>query len=206
MSTKGQFAALCLTLGLAACGGYSGTEFTSTWTPGDVQPVSAEGKHIAAVFISSNSGTRRVAEDELAQELTRYGALGIPAYTLVAEDPRNEDASRRALEQAGVDAVVSMRVVSHDTQTTFEPSYWSGPYYRSLWGYWSYGWGSVYEPGYLRTTTRVGVETLVYSTAQNRLVWAGMSQTFNEDDIDDVVEEIVRKAVKKMKTDGVLVQ
>ena len=56
---------------------------------------------------------------------------------------------------------------------------YGAPYYGSFYGYWGYGWGAVYDPGYLRTDTVVMVETLIYSVTQDKLVWAGHSKTTN---------------------------
>jgi len=66
-------------------------------------------------------------------------------------------------------------VVGRERQVSYEPGVvWVGPHYRRFWGgYWGYGWGTVYEPGYLREDKVVSVETLVYSFEQDELVWAG---------------------------------
>ena len=54
------------------------------------------------------------------------------------------------------------------------------------------------------TDTIVTVETLVYSMKQNKLVWAGQSQTTNPSKVDAFVKEVVTAAAKEMKKQGLL--
>src|SRR5262245_36151832 len=65
---------------LAAC---SATAFHSTWKAPDAQPVSATGEKVVALVVNANEASRRAAEDALARELSKRGALGIPAYTIL---------------------------------------------------------------------------------------------------------------------------
>ena len=60
-----------------------------------------------------------------------------------------------------------MRPVSAEKRTTYTPSIWANPYYGSLWGYYGYGWGTVYIPGSVREHTIVVVETTIYSVPRN---------------------------------------
>jgi hypothetical protein len=203
---RSNFIALCL-VALAATG-CATTSFTSKWRAPDAEPVQLHGQKIAAVVMTRNPTARRPAEDALAREITGHGAVGIPAYTLVPDEQvRDIESTKRLLAEAGVLGVVSMRVVSRDSLTTYVPGAWqSGPYYGSFSGYWGYGWGSVYNPGYLQTDTIVSVETLVYSLRQDKLIWAGMSETVNPARADALVTELAERVADEMQKDGLLVK
>jgi len=84
--------------------------------------------------------------------------------------------------------------------------YWGGPAYATFWGagYYGYGWGGVYSPGYIQTDTIVIVETLVYSLPQNKLVWAGQSETTNPSKVGPFIQELVRKAAAEMEKQGLI--
>lgn len=188
-------AALC---GLAAC---SSTTFRSTWHAPDAQPVSLAGKSVAAVFITSDEAMRRSAEDVLAQALRERGAVGFASYTLLsADEARNVDVARAKLQAAGADGIVVMRLVGQQQQVSYVPGMWS----PSPWGYWGYGWGAVYSPGYLRSDTIVSVETLVYSLRQDRLLWAGLSDTINPTQVGSFVRELARQVARRMSREGLL--
>jgi hypothetical protein len=189
-----------------ACGTTS-TKFTSTWKPAGAQPVSAAGMHVAVVFIHSNRALRRTGENALAEQLARYGAISIPSYRIMPDRPGDREVANRLFKQAGIDAVVTMRVVKRDQSVTYTPDFWTvSPVHSSLWGYWAYGWDSAYGPGYLQTETRVGVETLLYSVAEDRLLWAGSSETFDPHSVKSAVRQIAKKAVAKMNEERVLLK
>jgi hypothetical protein len=188
----------------AACGG-SSTHFYSKWN-GTAQPVSLAGMRVATVFITDNESVRRQGEDVMAREVARIGGIGFASYTIIADNPRDQERAKRELEKSGADVVLSMRVVSSDRIATYTPGYWSASSdHRSLWGYWGYGWGGVYDPGYLRTTTVVAVETMLYSLRSGTMLWAGMSETFDKDNVKSAVKSIAREAVDEMQDDGALV-
>jgi hypothetical protein len=196
-----------LTVLLAACANGPSTTFSSTWQPSGAQPVSAAGMHIATVYINENDGNRRVGEDVLADEVTRYGGVGIPSYTILSDNPQDRERAKRALQQAGVQAVLLMRVVSREQDISYKSSYWnSSPMHSSLWSYWDYGWGAVRQPGYLNPETHAGVETLLYSLVEERLLWAGMSHTIDPTTVNSVVTEVARQVVKQMNEENVLVR
>lgn len=191
------------TLALAGC---ATTTFNSTWRNPEAQPVQPEGRKIAAVVMTKNPTHRRSAEDALAREITKRGAVGIPSYTLLStENPADPEVAQKELAARGVDGIVSMRVVSREQQETYVPGRWTTiENYRSFRGYWGYGWRQVYEPGYLQTDTIVSVETLVYSVRQDRLLWAGMSETINPARADALVQELAGRVAGEMKKEGLL--
>jgi hypothetical protein len=183
---------------LAAC---STTAFHSTWKAPDAKPVWARGGKVLALVISNNQASRRVAEDALARELTKRGAAGIPAYTVIADaDLRSEAQARQAFEKTGAAGVVVLRPVSKEKEVYSTPAVYTGPY-GTLWGgYYPGAWGAAQ----VHTDTIVTVETLVYSLRQNKLVWAGESRTTNPSDMDAFVQELVAEAAEAMKKQGVL--
>ena len=195
---------LALTAALAAAG-CATTTFSSIWKAPDVPQIVLSGQKVAAVVMVPDDGTRRAAEEALAAELTKRGAAGVASYTFLSgQDLKDEAAAKAHLQQAGMQGVVIMRVVSQDQSVTYSPSTWSRGYYPSFGGYWGYGWGAVYSPGYIRTDTIVNVETLVYSLTADKLLWAGVSGTTNPSRVDAFVTEIVDEAAKEMRKSGLL--
>ena len=195
-----------LALALLASAGCATTDFTSTWRAPDAQPVQLAGRKVAAVFMSSDVAARHVAEDALAAEITKRGAVGIPSYQLLGdENPVNADSAQALLAGAGVHGMVTMRVISQQARETYVPDQWTAAPYSAGWrGYWGFGWGTVYEPGYLQTDTIVSVETLVHSFTQDKLLWAGMSQTMNPTKTESLVKELASKIASRLEKEGLL--
>lgn len=198
-------AVFMLAAGLTAC---ATTSFTSTWKAPDAQPLgSLVGKKVVGVAFSGNAALRRSAEDSLVSVLAARGAEGVPSYSLISDaDIKNEERAKAAIEKSGAVAVIVMRPVSKEQSVTATPSMYMGPRYRPYWGgYWGYGWGSPWVGGVdVRTDTIVNVETLVYSLAQNQLVWAGQSKTTNPSRIDAFVKEVAAGVGQEMKKAGLL--
>ncbi len=193
-------AVLCL----SAC---ATTTFDSTWKAPDAQQISPVGKTVAAVFVSKDEGQRRAGEDALAADLTARGVHGIAAYTLLPNEQRgNAEAARERLKAAGANGAVVMRVVGKDQKITYTPGYASTfpAYYNGFGPYWSYGWQTVYEPGYLQSDTVVSVETLVYSLAKDKLLWASESRTTNPANLNTLVNEVADAVAKEMSKQGLL--
>jgi hypothetical protein len=189
----------------AGCGG--GTAFRSTWVAPDAKPGTFQGKKVAAVYITADEGLRRGVETTLAAELTRLGAVGVPAYSIIpAEENKDQARAKARLAQAGAAGIVTMRLVGRDQETTASSAgYYVPPSYASAWsGYWGYGWGGVYDAGYLKTETILHVETLVFSLEQDKLVWAGQSRSADPAGVPQLVRELVGKVAAEVRKAGLV--
>jgi hypothetical protein len=201
----------------AACA--PSTKFASSWKAPGSGPLNFKGKKVAALVINKEEGVRYGAEDALARAITAQGAVGVPAYSVIPKElTQDKEKAKEFLEKQNIAGVVAMRVVGKDQEITSSPSaYWGGTTYATFWGtgyygsawggggYYGPGWGGgFYEPGYVRTDTVVSVDTLVYSLEQDKLVWAGRSQTTNPDKVREFVTELTRHAAREMKKLGLI--
>jgi hypothetical protein len=176
--------------------------FTSTWKSPSAEGVSFGGKKVAALIISSDENLRVSGEEQLARELTALGMQGTPAYRMIPrEELASADRARPWFERASIEGVVSLRPVSMDTRRTYAPTVWAQPYYSTLWGYYGYGWTSIYAPGSVREDTTLVVETLVHSVPRDALLWAGVSTTTNPKGAQKFITELVAAAVREMKNE-----
>jgi len=188
-------------LTLLEVGSCAATDFKSTWKDPQAGPVELQGKRMATFAVSKNQGMARAAEDAMASALAKQGVQAIPGYQLAPGGETDTAVLKEKLQAANIDAAVVMRVVGRREEVDYVPT---GPTYGSFYGYWDYGWGAVGEPGYLTTDEIVSVETLVYSVPENKLIWAGVSETFDPGKVDKVTKEIMKEATKEMKKDGLI--
>jgi hypothetical protein len=179
------------------------TKFSSVWKSPEAASARLAGQKVAALIIDSDESLRVAGEEALARELSERGMQGVPSYRFVPkEELKSADQARGWYEKAGVQAVVALRVVSDEKKLQYQPSTWTSGYYSSLWGYYGYGWGVVYDPGYKRIDRYVSLETLIFSVPKNTLLWAGLSETENPKEPAKVIEEVVREAVSEMRKQG----
>ena len=87
-------------LAVSACGS---TSFNTTWKAPDAKPVTVEaGDKILALVISQNEATRRGAEAALAAELSKNGAEGIPAYSVIPDEAvQDQSKAKPYIEKSG---------------------------------------------------------------------------------------------------------
>ncbi len=97
-----------------------------------------------------------------------------------------------------------MRVVAKETTHSPGTVFYSASYYPTFWGYWDYGWSAAYSVGPARTDTIVSIEALVYSIDQDKLLWAGQSETTNPKDVRKFVKQLVKAAGKEMRKAGLV--
>lgn len=198
--------ALLVLWALSATTACATTSFNSTWKAPDAKPVVLSGQKVVAFVLTKNEASRRAAEDALAREITAGGAQGVPSYTLIAAAAAPDEAKAKAqIEGAGATGVVVMRPVDTSKEVVATSTY-MGPSYGPYWGgYYGYGWGGAWGGGVdVRTNTIVTVETLVYSIPQNKLIWAGQSNTTNPSKVDAFVRELATAARREMKKAGLL--
>jgi hypothetical protein len=182
------------------------TSFNSTWKAPDAQPVVLAGQKVVAFVLTKNAASRRAAEDALVREINAGGAQGVPSYTLIPDASAGDEARAKAqVEGAGATGVVVMRPVDTSKEVVATSTY-MGPRYGPYWGgYYGYGWGGAWGGGVdVRTNTIVTVETLVYSIPQNKLIWAGQSNTTNPSKVDGFVRELATAARREMTKAGLL--
>ena len=191
-------AALVLLLGVAVAA--DDPKFTSTWTSPDAAGEQFAGRKVAALVITSDINLQMSAEEQLVRELEKREIAATASYRLM---PREElisaEKARPWFERAGVDGVVSLRPVKVESTRTYVPSLWVTSSYSTLWGYYGYGWTSVYSAGDVRTDTTLVVETLVHSLKRDKLLWAGVSTTTNPAEAQRFITVLVREAVEVMR-------
>ena len=184
---------------LPAC---ASTSITNSWTdPGTTGPVSFA--RIIVVFMSGNESVRRTAEDALVQRVGPERA--VPSYTIISqEEAQATDSSVDQLRAENFDGAIVMRVISRDQELSYSPGMTYPGYYRGFYGYYGYGWPVVYDPGYLRADTVVTVETNVFSVTDDKLLWSGVSETFNPNDVANAVNDVADAASEELRRQGLL--
>jgi hypothetical protein len=98
-----------------------------------------------------------------------------------------------------------MRVVGHDQTVIVDPGDFSGEAYTSFGSYYSSaGVALSYSSGSVQTETLVTVETAVYSPDQNKLLWAGTSQSRNPHGMQSLIIEVSDAVSSQLSKQGLI--
>jgi hypothetical protein len=174
-------------------GGCASTQITRAWSDPDFARVPF--RKVLVVFQHADPMLRQRMERTMAGQV----ANAVPSHAIFSDaDVRDVERVKARVREEGFDSTVIMRLVGVDREVSYMPGrlYAAPAYYRDPWGYWGYGWRSVYEPGYLRSDRVVRVATNVYSVADDKLVWASESETFNPSSLREAVAEAVNVTAK----------
>jgi hypothetical protein len=194
-------------LGAVLLSGCAST-FATTWKDPNATPLEFKSQKVVAIVLLKDESRRRLAEDRLAQQIAVRGAEGRTMYSLLPNaTPGNEQQTRAALEAAGVKGAIVMRPINVDRTVKITPPY-EEQSYASFWGgYYGYGFALSYSSPREATVTEktvVYVETLVYSLAQNKLVWGGQSKTTNPDTLAELIQELSAAATTELQKAGLV--
>jgi hypothetical protein len=181
-------AALGLTLALAGC---ASTDMTSTWT--DPSAKGASLSKVAVIAFARDPGLRRMAEDSAAQQLV--GAQAVPSYQVLGDtDLKDREAVKAKLSEQGFQGVLLMRMAGVTERV--DPAM-----YGSFDGYYGWAAGAVYDPAYLQTETVVHVVSHLYSLPNDKLIWSGVSQTFNPASAHEFMTSVSKAVAKSIQKD-----
>lgn len=173
----------------ALAGGCASTQITSAWRDDDLARVPF--RKVLVVFQHSDPQLRQVLERRMAAEIPN----AVPAHAIFSDAEVGDiEKVRGRVREQGFDSSVIMRIVSIDREVSYRPGrvYAVPGFYHGFYGYWGYGWRTVYDPGYYRNDRVVTLATNVYSVGDDKLVWASRSETFNPGSLRDAVEDILR--------------
>ena len=149
------------------------TKLTETWRDDNYRGTI---RKIVVVGIFKEPDTRMIFEDEFADRLRARGVDATASHKIIsdAEQP-DKDIVIGKIRALGADTVLVARVIDMEMQTVHV----SGQYYAVPAYYGSYGmyYGYSYRPGYTEQEGFAYMETNLYNTGDEKLVWSGRSTT-----------------------------
>lgn len=189
MSTAHRFALLIFAALLAALAGCASTRIVSAWRDDDLARVPF--RKVLVVFQHSDPHLRRALERRMAADIPN----AVPAHAIFSDEEMGDvERVKARVRELGFDSSVIMRIVSVDREVSYRPGrvYAVPAFYHGFYGYWGYGWRTVYDPGYHRSDRVVTIATNVYGVADDKLVWASQSETFNPGSLRTAIGEVLR--------------
>jgi hypothetical protein len=191
----------------------SSTKITGAWK----NPKQPE-KTYSSMFVASltsNTLVRATVENDIASALAKQGITtyksmdefppGVKKDSLTKEDILGRMHNKKA------DAILTISLIRKETESRYLqdggqpyapfPLY---PYYSDFGGYYSHWYPYAYSPGYYAQDKTYYMETNLYDSATEQLVWSAQSRTYNPTDLKDFSREFSKIIVAKLKEDGIL--
>jgi hypothetical protein len=198
---------VCLLAATALPGCGARTKLTGTWQDPEVQP--GTFKKVLVMGLSPNEGRRRAFESKMVEQFEKQnvGAISSSDY-MPLDEKLTEENFATYFGDTGVDCILVSRLVGEDKATIYTPGYSysvPSPYYNDLHGYYDTWWGVASSPGYMTTYDVVKIETNLYSQGK-KLIWTGISETFDFRDALDGIESFSKVVVPRLVKNGLFVQ
>ena len=195
---------LWLLTGVVVAGCGATTNLTGMWE--DPELTEGEFKKVMIIGLSDQEGRRRAFEDEMKKQFESKQVDAVASSEhMPLDDEMIEEAFKRYCEGLGIDAILVSRLVGVDQKVSYSPGYtYAVPYgyYNGFYGYYATSWGVVSSPGYLSTYEVANVETNLYRASDHKLVWSGVSETFNYSDALDRIQSFSRSVVPQLVKKG----
>ena len=188
---------------LSSCG--TSTKLTAHWAEKSYEK--GQIKAILILGITKRPAVRGIFEDDMVEKLAYYGVEGTASSEIFPIDEKLDTTTFRLhFQNEGFDAVLTAQLVAEDKESHYEPgsSYYGGGYgyNRGFYGYYGSAYDNMYSPGYTVTTTTLKIETNLYDTKTEKLIWTGISETFNPAGESDAIRSLNREITKVLNEQG----
>jgi hypothetical protein len=186
----------CSTLALPGC---ATTQVERVWEePGYV----GSFDHLVIFGLSKRPGLRRAFEDAVVQALRAKGGTATPSYLLFSDNVERDRAEiARELAERQIDGILAARLIEVDSRVSGlggAPYMIAGGPPLGFYGYYHTMYGFMYSPGYMSEYDVVVIESNLYAADTGQLVWSGLSETVDPDDVEEAVKSYGRAMTRTL--------
>jgi len=167
------------------------------------QSVNQRYENILIIGVSKQTILRRLFEETFVNKLMQ---MNVNATTSVSIMPSEEKISKQTVKAAiqgkGFDGVLVTHLLGVEDKEVYHPPRYRPirlPYYRHYYGYYSRVFDYVYEPGYYQRYKIVKLETNLYDTDTEEIVWSTQSSTIDGDEPEHVINSVIKKSLKMLQ-------
>jgi hypothetical protein len=196
MAGPRRWIACLLLVGLLFSAGCASTQIAEFWV--DPALKSLKFQKIAVLLIDPSQTRRRIGEDEIVRRLPAGSA--VPGYLLFPQpEPVDFNQAGGRLRENGFDGAIVVRLLGVEDRVNWLPGHpVPTPAYRPYYSrrfYW-------YDPGYYRADQILRVETSIYSLETNKLIWSGITESFNPPSPAALMAEVAETVIAALRKQG----
>ena len=200
MKSRASFRTTCLLLTGLILGACASTRPVMEWRD---EGFSGQLNHILVIAAADQATRRHAIEDDYVKALTAVPVTAVPSYTLMDSDIElSRETVEAAIEGQGFDGVLVTRLLGVEEVEEYQPPV-TYDHYRSYHRYYqrSLDYSS---PGYYRKYKIVKLETNLYDTATQELIWSMQSETIDPSAPQDVIEAQIILTIERLAQGGLV--
>lgn len=156
---------------------------------------------VLILAVTSDPTRRMVFETSFQNKFQAIGIQPVPGSAVLPVDtmPTREEVLK-VVKERNIDLVLVGRLVNVKKEAAYVPPttvmYAPPPGYYGFYPYYSYGYGVAYSPGYMAEWTTIQIETNVFSTATEKLVWSAVSKTVDATSPQEVTDSVAGAVIE----------
>lgn len=202
---------------LSAC---SSTTLSGSWKSPDYR---GQIRKPYIIGVAKNEMTRRLFEDQFAQELQGYGINAMSSYKDLSDiQNAGKDVIDVRVKKNGADSVLITRMTGKRTEETVTPGritgyetgprygyprptpYAPAPYYRSMGSYYDRRYEATYEPATITQYQVATIEANLYEAGSGNLIWSAELETVIEGNTQKLVTDFIKTVTGDLRQQGLL--
>ncbi len=159
--------------------------------------------NLLIIGVSDQETNRRLFEDSFVKELAAVKVRAIPSYRVMSTDETvSRETVEKAIEGQNIDSVLVTRLLGiEEVQAYHPPSYY--PYNRSYSSYYSHSM-QYSGPAYYENYKVLTLETNLYDTRTQQLVWSMQSESFDPSTPSKAIEQQINLTIKTLIKRGLI--
>jgi hypothetical protein len=189
------------------------TQITGSWESPDAG--SKKYRSIIVTALTDNPGARETAEQNVASVLTEQGVKATKSIDILPPNfTQGKQVDKEVLmdkiHATGSTAILTIALINKETEQRYVPgTYGYTPitrfgYYGRFSGYYTQWYPTLYSPGYYEQDKIYFIETNVYDSRTEDLIWSAQSETYNPSTLSGFSRDFAEAVIGKLAKDGII--
>jgi hypothetical protein len=172
---------LLIVLLIAGC--TPSSRITGSWKSEKSHPV----HNVFIAALTGNTVAKSTLENDLEHALMQFSVACVKSInefppTFMHDSVPREEIINTVLRK-GNEAILTITILKKETESRYAGGPYAPvnryPYYGTFWGYYNYWTPSAYDPGYYTTNDVYYLETNLYDSRTENLMWSAQSETYS---------------------------
>jgi hypothetical protein len=182
---------------------YASTILSQTWVD-----ESFNGKTVSNVLvigIAYEESNRRLFENTFVQQLKAIGVAAVSSADIIplpANLKLEKETILKAVNKFNNDAVLITHIAGIDGSTAYQSAVFAGG--EGYYEHYRHTYDRVIVPSRATSHKKISLKTNLYDVESEKLIWFGQSQSRKPDLVTQLIDEVIKVAVKEMQKNKLL--
>ncbi len=166
--------------------------------------------NVLIIRVSDQPAVRRLFEDSFARELAASGVSARSSYQLLTDEQiSSKEALEATIKAQSMDAVLVTRLIGVEEIDTYTPPTYTytppirDPHYKDYHSFYHHA-VQVATPGYWDKYKVLKLESNLYDSASQQLIWSIQSESFDPQSARQLIHDQIAVAIKSLRKTGLI--